>query len=324
MLYPFIFKPILKDRVWGGDCLKTLFHKSVPDGHIVGESWEISDRHSDVSVISNGLLAGQSIRWLMENHSSDVLGDAHALDGRFPLLCKVLDAHEKLSLQVHPPASMAQELGGEPKTEAWYVAEARPDADIFAGLKSGTSRREFESRLKEGTVAECFHRIHVKRGDVMFLPSGRVHALGAGSVIFEVQQNSDTTYRVFDWNRIGADGKPRALHVEQALRCIDFDDFEPGLVEQHPETVSPGWERTPLVACEAFTLSLFHCRGLHPFRLSNPACRVIAAVEGEGLVCGGGHQTRLQRGQFCLVPACLEEVSLAAGAGAVFWEAMPA
>ena len=145
-------------------------------------------------------------------------------------MIKILDAREKLSLQVHPPAGKAAELGGEPKTEMWFIADAAPGAELFVGLKRGVTRAEFEKKISEGSVAECFHRIPVHAGDAMFLPSGRVHAIGAGLVIFEIQQNSDTTYRVFDWNRVGLDGKPRELHVAQSFASIDFNDFEPKLV----------------------------------------------------------------------------------------------
>src|SRR5579859_6328112 len=230
-LYQLTFKPIFKERVWGGRKLEQLYKKELPAGAVIGESWEISDRPGDASVVANGPLAGKDLRWLMEHHAAELLGAAAAKTDRFPLLVKILDAAEKLSLQVHPPASVAAALGGEPKTEMWYVAEADPGADIFVGLKSGVTRSEFEQKIKDGTVADCFHRIEVGKGDVMFLPSGRVHALGAGSVIFEIQQNSDTTYRVFDWNRVGLDGKPRELHVEKSLASIDFNDFEPGLIK---------------------------------------------------------------------------------------------
>jgi mannose-6-phosphate isomerase len=184
------------------------------------------------SIIDNGPFAGRSIRWLMEQHGAALLGDAAAAAGdRFPLLCKILDARDRLSLQVHPPAAKAEALGGEPKTEMWYIADADPGAELYVGLRRGMTRAEFESRLQTGDVAGCFHRIAVRAGDTMFLPSGRVHAIGAGLVIFEIQQNSDTTYRVFDWNRVGLDGRPRELHVEESMASIDFDDFEPGLVD---------------------------------------------------------------------------------------------
>src|ERR1700761_3481794 len=232
MLYPFVFNPIFKDRIWGGRELERLYAKKIPAGKPTGEAWEVSDRPGDASVIANGPLAGKDLRWLMEHHAAELLGSAKvSVDGRFPLLCKILDAREKLSLQVHPPASKAKELKGDPKTEMWFIADATPDASLYVGLCPGVTRADFERKIADGTVAECFHRIPVQAGDPMFLPSGRVHAIGDGLVIFEIQQNSDTTYRVFDWNRIGLDGKPRELHVAQSLASIDFNDFDPPLVQ---------------------------------------------------------------------------------------------
>src|SRR5262249_1256969 len=156
------------------------------------------------------------------------------------------DAEDKLSLQVHPPSDVAAELGGEPKTELWYITDAVPGAELYVGLNRGVTREEFEGKIRDGTVAECFHRIPVKPGDAMFLPSGRVHAIGAGLVLFEVQQNSDTTYRVFDWNRLGLDGKPRALHVPQSLASINFKDFEPPLLPRD-STTAGAFRRRPLI-----------------------------------------------------------------------------
>jgi mannose-6-phosphate isomerase class I len=167
----------------------------------------------------------------------------------------LLDADQKLSLQVHPPSSIAAQLGGEPKTEMWFIAHAEPGAELYVGLRRGVTRALFERKIADGTVADCFHRLAVQRGDVMFLPSGRVHALGAGLVIFEIQQNSDTTYRVFDWNRVGLDGKPRDLHIEQSLACIDFNDFEPGLVQSEWQTF-PGLRRKTLVRSDLFQADL--------------------------------------------------------------------
>ncbi|HEX5399342.1 MAG TPA: type I phosphomannose isomerase catalytic subunit, partial [Verrucomicrobiae bacterium] len=188
MLYPLTFQPIFKERVWGGRELERLYAKALPPGTPIGESWEISDRPGDASVIANGPLAGKTLRWLMENHADELLGEAGpATGGRFPLLCKILDAREKLSLQVHPPADRAKELKGEPKTEMWFIADAAPDAELYVGLKQGVTRTVFETKIADGSVADCFHRIPVRAGDVMFLPSGRVHAIGAGLVIFEIQ-----------------------------------------------------------------------------------------------------------------------------------------
>jgi mannose-6-phosphate isomerase len=171
--------------------MERLYQKKLPAGRLIGESWEISDRPGDVSVIANGPLAGKNLRWLMENHRAELLGDAKPANGnRFPLLCKILDAREKLSLQVHPPAHKAAGLGGEPKTEMWFIADAVPGAELFVGLKRGVTRAEFEKKVETGEVAECFHRVSVRASDAMFLPSGRVHAIGAGLVIFEIQQHS--------------------------------------------------------------------------------------------------------------------------------------
>src|SRR5207249_4088873 len=196
MLYPLTFHPILKERVWGGRRLEDLYHKPLPLGVPIGESWEISDRPGDVSMIANGPLAGKDLHWLVERHAQELLGSVQAIHGRFPLLVKILDSEEKLSLQVHPPPQRALELGGEPKTEMWFIGQAAPDAELFVGLKRGVTREEFERKIRAGNVEECVHRLKVKAGDAMFLPSGRVHAIGAGLVIFEIQQNSDTTYRV--------------------------------------------------------------------------------------------------------------------------------
>ena len=162
-LYPLTFKPILKERVWGGRNLEKLYYKPLPPGVPIGESWEISDRPGDASIIANGPLAGKDLRWLMENHAAELLGGQHNKTERFPLLIKILDAQEKLSLQVHPPPDKAAQLGGEPKTEFWYVADAAPEAELFVGLKAGVTRPEFERKIKDGTVADCFHRITVRK-----------------------------------------------------------------------------------------------------------------------------------------------------------------
>ena len=184
MLYPLVFHPIFKDRIWGGRELERLYGKKIPAGRI-GESWEISDRPGDASVIANGPLAGKDLHWLMANHRTEILGNARpSAGGQFPLLCKILDAREKLSLQVHPPADRAAELKGEPKTEMWYITDAAPGASLYVGLKHGITRTAFEKRISDGTVANCFHHLHVHAGDTMFLPSGRVHAIGEGLVIF--------------------------------------------------------------------------------------------------------------------------------------------
>jgi mannose-6-phosphate isomerase len=318
MLYPLVFQPIFKDRIWGGRELERLYAKKIPAGQPVGESWEISDRPGDASVIANGPLAGKDLRWLMEHHAAEILGGAKpAAEGRFPLLCKILDAREKLSLQVHPPASKAKELKGEPKTEMWFIADAAPDASLYVGLKRGVTRAEFERKIADGSVADCFHRVPVKAGDAMFLPSGRVHAIGDGLVIFEIQQNSDTTYRVFDWNRVGLDGQPRELHVAQSLASIDFNDFEPKLVETKftgggiivggGAIQKRSLVKDPLFNVEAWKLSSGANGLLEPKKL-----QIIAVTGGSVEIKGGSASVNLSAGDFSLIPASLERTEIIA------------
>jgi len=319
VLYPFTFHPIFKERVWGGRNLERLYGKRLPTGKSIGESWEISDRPGDASVIANGPLAGQDLRWLMEHHAGELLGEARALNGRFPLLIKLLDAQEKLSLQVHPPAARAAALHGEPKTELWHVADAAAGAELFVGLKRGVTRTEFERRICDGSVADCFHRVGVRRGETMFLPSGRVHAIGAGLVIFEIQQNSDTTYRVFDWNRVDLDGRPRELHVSESLASIDFTDFEPGTVN-NPEASGPSFKSQLLVEDPLFSASLFHVQTPSPILWRRPRMRILGVVAGR-ITVTSSHQepaVTLPPGAFCLVPAGLEVVELRPETGSVF------
>jgi len=316
VLYPLTFQPVFKERVWGGRELERLYGKKLPPGKVIGESWEISDRPGDESIIANGTFAGKSLRWLMENHAAEILGGAKpASENRFPLLCKILDAREKLSLQVHPPVSKAEELGGEPKTEMWFIADAMPDVSLYVGLKHGVTRAEFEKKISDGSVADCFHRIPVHAGDTMFLPSGRVHAIGDGLVIFEIQQNSDTTYRVFDWNRVGLDGQPRELHVAQSLASIDFNDFEPKLVETKfvadNRIQKSMLVNDPLFNVESWKLKSGSSGWSKPNKL-----QIVAVTAGEIDIKHGATAVNLSAGQFCLIPAGLERTEILASSDA--------
>jgi len=313
-LYPLTFEPIFKERIWGGRNLETLYGKPLPGGLRVGESWEISDRPGDESVIARGPLRGKTLHWLMEQCPAALLGPRDPAPARFPLLIKIIDAQDTLSLQVHPPAPVTARLGGEPKTEMWYVAKAERGAELFVGLKKGVSRADFERKLASQSVAECFHRIAVHEGDAMFLPSGRVHALGAGTVIFEIQQNSDTTYRVFDWNRVDRDGKARDLHVPQSLASIDFGDFEPALLPRTVSIADPGTIR-PLVRDELFSASLRQWAAGD--QLAWPAGRmgIFGVLQGALRIQGAGEAVEIGAGQFCLIPAqCEGAVARAPGA----------
>lgn len=278
----------------------------------IGESWEISDRPGDESVVANGTFAGKTLHWLVETFPQEMLGRAKpANENRFPLLCKILDAREKLSLQVHPPGHKAAELKGEPKTEMWFIADAAPGAELFVGLKRGVTRLEFKKKIADGSVADCFHRIPVRAGDVMFLPSGRVHAIGDGLVIFEIQQNSDTTYRVFDWNRVGLDGRPRELHIAQSLASIDFNDFEPELVSEK-FSGNDKIKSRPLVRDRLFNVEQLEIKNGANLLLKPKKLQIIAVVNGQMEVKSGMESVNLNAGQFCLVPAALENAEIQA------------
>src|SRR6478672_2993953 len=228
---PLTFQPIFIERMWGGRRLESELHKKLPPQKRIGESWEIVDRSEAQSVVAGGPLCGRTLHELWTQQREEIFGDL-ADTPRFPLLIKILDAQEKLSLQVHPPENIASKLGGEPKSEFWYVAAANPDAEVFVGFREPITRDTFEEKLRNGTVIDYIHKIAVQSGDAIFLPAGRVHAIGAGNLMIEIQQNSDTTYRAFDWNRTDpATGTKRDLHVEQAIQCIDFQDVQPRLIE---------------------------------------------------------------------------------------------
>lgn len=293
---PISFEPLFMERVWGGRRLEDLYGKRLPGGARIGESWELVDREEAQSVVHAGPLRGKTLNELWRSHREAVFGARVRESERFPLLVKLLDAQERLSVQVHPPASVAADLGGEPKTEMWYVADTHPESDIFAGLKAGVTREDFEDALHHGAVAERLHRLPVRPGDAIFIPSGRVHAIGAGNLIVEVQQNSDTTYRVFDWNRVGLDGQARALHIEQSLLSIDFDDIEPALAKPEGEV---------LAECADFRVEKWEVEAQRP-ALDDHAFAIFACVGG-AVECGG---TTFKAGQFFLVPAAMSDAVL--------------
>ena len=283
------------ERIWGGRRLESEFGKKLPAQKRIGESWEIVDRPEAQSVVVNGPLRGKTLHDLWIQDRSEIFGDLPDAS-RFPLLVKLLDAHEKLSLQVHPPEKVASKLGGEPKTEFWYVAAADPGAELYLGFRDSITRDQFEKALRDGTAADHVHKIRVKTGDAAFLPAGRFHALGAGNLLIEVQQNSDTTYRVFDWNRVDDKGKERQLHIDQALQSINFDDVRPRLL--HPDG----------------ELLLHHnLFEIQKWNLDSP--REIAARGQFAIACCLTGSLRcadvyLTRGEFFLIPSQLQDRQL--------------
>lgn len=227
-MQPITFTPLYMDRVWGGRELERKYSRSLPSADTpYGESWEMVDRPDEQSVVTQGCYQGLTLGELWRDKRAELFGPGFDAESSFPLLIKILDARDDLSIQVHPPAAIATELGGEPKTEMWYIADAEPDAKLYAGMKTGTTKQDFHAAIEDGTVDQVVHSISPKAGESIFIPSGRLHAIGAGLLIYEIQQNSDTTYRVFDWNRMGLDGNPRELHVAESMRCIDFSYTEP-------------------------------------------------------------------------------------------------
>jgi len=233
----YFFKPIYQERLWGGQNLATLFGRTLPAGAKIGESWELVDRPEACSDILSGpgVAPGtrQNLHTLWQEKRREIFGTRAPDLARFPILIKLLDAQDNLSVQVHPRPGG----DGEPKTEMWYFLESTPEAKIYAGLRRGVTREKFEAALGTPELPDLLSQLHPEQSEAMFLPSGRVHAIGAGNVILEIQQNSDTTYRVDDWGRLDENGRPRTLHREQALESIRFNDYEPRFAQPHGERV---------------------------------------------------------------------------------------
>jgi len=284
------------ERIWGGRKLADLFGKELPAGKRIGESWEIVDRTEAQSIVARGPLKGKTLHELWTKDRSLIFGQLPDAP-RFPLLIKLLDAHDKLSLQVHPPERIARKLGGEPKTEFWYVAAADMGAELLLGFRDAITGDQFETALRDGTAAHYSHKVRVKAGDTAFLPAGRLHAISPGNLLIEVQQNSDTTYRVFDWNRVDPmTGKPRELHIEQALQSIDFDDIRPGLLHAEGEL---------LVSHKLFEIQKWELDS--PREVAPLGQFTIVCCLRGSLRCG---DVNLSPGEFCLVQASLPDRQL--------------
>jgi mannose-6-phosphate isomerase len=301
-LYPLRFTPILRRYLWGGRRLGRFLAKPIGEGDDYAESWEICDRSDDQSLVASGPLAGTSLGELVRERAEELLG-RHAPRDRFPLLFKFLDAQRTLSVQVHPNDAQAQTLNPPDlgKTEAWVVLAAQPGSLIYAGLKRGFDRAAFQREVVRGTCELCLHRFEPRPGDCIFLPAGMVHAIGAGLLIAEIQQSSDVTYRLFDWNRIGPDGRPRPLHIEQALEVIDFS-LGPGRPQTPRPTVRPHVER--LVECDKFTLDRWTIASPDSIG-GDERCHLLAVLDGELAITGDPDERPLLKGSTALLPASL-------------------
>ncbi len=305
-LYPMRFEPIYQYRLWGGRRLADLLTTSLPDDGPFGEAWILSDREDHSSRVADGPLKGQTITQLMKQSREQLLGEEAPHFRRFPLLLKFLDVHKMLSVQVHPADSQTNMLpaGETGKTEAWVVLEAQPKSRIYAGLKPGTTKGDLGQALSDGTVAQHLAGFTPKPGDAVFLPAGTVHSLGGDVVVFEVQENSDVTFRLFDWNHTDPkSGQPRPLQVEQALACVNFARNDAGLHAPTVVTTSP-LAREELFQCKQF--QLWRLRGFLPFTVGAAgAARVLVCIEGAGEITHAGATYTVGRGDVTLLPAVI-------------------
>jgi mannose-6-phosphate isomerase len=301
-LYPLRFAPIFKRLIWGGRRLETVLGKTLGPGDDYAESWEIADHGDDVSRVVNGPLRGCSLRELLRTHPDELLGPSEVPPDGFPLLVKFLDAHRDLSVQVHPDDARGRRLAGDRgKTEAWVVLDAAPGSLIYAGLQAGVDRPAFEEALRFGTVADLLHRVPARPGDCLFIPAGTIHALGAGVLVAEVQQMSDATFRVHDWDRLGPDGEPRALHIAEALESTDFDLGPVEPVRSRPEPHAWG-TREQLVACPYFVLERYRVDAATEIG-SPDRFTILVGLDGAAEVAFGTLRFVIRRGETLLLPA---------------------
>jgi len=303
-MYPLRFEPIYQYRLWGGRHFANLLAAPLPGGGPIGEAWVLSDREDRPSHVADGPLKGRTIGELMEQCPVQLMGKLAGRFPRFPLLLKFLDASEMLSVQVHPSDAHADLIpaGETAKTEAWVVLEAGANSRIYAGLKPGTTLDILRCALSHGTAAEHIACFTPKPGDGVFIPAGTVHTLGGGVVVFEIQQNSDVTFRLYDWEHVDAKtGQPRALQVDRALACIDFGGSEGGLVAPVVEATTPV-ERETLFDCAPFRL--WRLRGQLPFTVGAAGVpRVLVCIEGEGQVEQDGVTYAVGKGDVVVLPA---------------------
>ena len=291
---PFLqFKPLYQERVWGGRKIESFLGRKLPGAMPIGESWELVDRPEAQSVVLGGPWAGRSLRDVLAEHAAEIMGPAWPSSRPFPILVKWLDSRDCLSVQVHPPADLAARFGGEPKTENWYFAQTDKGAAVYAGVRPGVTRTLFEQALAAGTVAECLERPAVRAGDSLLIPSGTMHAIDAGNMILEIQQNSDTIYRVYDWGRMGLDGRPRALHVAQSLACLEANTSPAPQLVRGPGVIA---------RCREFTIRQQVLRAGEALSFARgEQVRILSIVGGE--LDGGG---RLALGDNVLLPSAGE------------------
>jgi mannose-6-phosphate isomerase len=309
MLYPLKFSPILKDKIWGGTKLKSLFNKQAVTDKL-GESWELSGYEGDESVVTNGFLAGNTLTELIEIYMGELIGDSifdeYGLS--FPLLFKLIDANENLSIQVHPNDEVAAERHNSfGKTEMWYVVDADPGSELIIGFTEECSRETYLKAMAEDRVEDLLHKVTVTKGDVFFIPAGRVHAIGKGVVVAEIQQSSDITYRIYDYKRKDANGKERELHTEEALDVINFE------ASKQPKTLYTPLLNvtTPLITCDYFTTNLLKFdKEIDRQYAKIDSFVAYMCLEGTFSIDFEGDKTSVTKGDTVLIPAGIDDLTL--------------
>jgi mannose-6-phosphate isomerase len=307
-LYPLKFQPILKDKIWGGQKLQQLLHKSTSSTK-AGESWEISDVEGDTSIVANGPLKGTSLKTLMDTYTSDLMGTKNfrQFGNKFPLLIKFIDAKQDLSVQLHPNDKLAKARHNSfGKTEMWYVVQADPASNLIVGFNQEMTPELYVKHLEDKTLQSILNFDAVKAGDTYFIEVGRIHAIGAGVLLAEIQQTSDITYRVYDWDRVDADGNERELHNDIALEAFDFDMPDNFRVQYAPKSnVS-----TELVSCPYFTTNVLEVTETISKQNTQDSFVIYMCVEGKANLVVDGIVTEFSMGETVLIPACIETFSI--------------
>lgn len=309
-LYPLKFSPIFKDYLWGGNKLQTVLKKDIP-GETAAESWEVSAVPGNVSVVSDGLLKGRSLQQLIDSYGADLMGKRvfERFGREFPILIKFIDAAKDLSVQLHPNDELARERHQSfGKTEMWHVMQADPGAQLIVGFKETLSKETYLDHLKRGKLLEILHTEKVQEGDTFFIPTGKVHAIGAGILLAEIQQTSNITYRIYDYNRKDKDGKERELHTELAVDAIDYEhknDFRVSYDRTQNNTI------VPLVECSYFITNRLKLQeGETSTAHSEDSFSIYLCVDGTGILRTGEYAVTMQKGESVLVPASLPGVTL--------------
>ena len=299
---PFVFLPVYKDYVWGGTRIPAAYGRACTPG-VCAESWEISAHPDGQSIVASGLYAQQKLGDLTAAYGAALTGTRAPDPTLFPLLFKLIDARDRLSVQVHPNNANAHLTRGEPKTEMWVVLDRTPNASLYAGLADGVSPESLRAALAAGTAEAQLVRLPVESGQALFIPGGLVHAIGAGCLIYEVQQNSNTTYRLFDWNRTGADGKPRALHIDESFKSIDWSLRPPRMKTPIPCASAGRNTWFDVVSCAYFSLRKLALCETMTIPLDGTSFHALFVEKGRATVSAGGETAALETGASCLVPA---------------------